>query len=301
MKFLLFAILSAGSLLSAADFFPLTPGNTWTLRSASGARHEVRVGFTLRAKDDQAFYHLTGYRSEGSWLRRDARGQLLWLEPETEVPELLTSFEPSKDGYNTHLGACAQTARVQEERVEWGAPGRQLPALKIQYEGGCPDNAITEELYLENIGLVRRVVSTFAGPVTFYLQEARVGNLIYLHQAGVFFDMSLPSGTLKSDNGEVLTKITLRLSARDSEPIRLLYSSGQQYEFKLFNRSGDLVWKWSQDRVFIPAVSEDFVLDRTWERNVLMEGVAPGEYTLEGSLTNSGPNRFATSMTLRID
>lgn len=301
MKFLLLAILSASSLLHAVDFFPLSPGNTWTLRSAAGAKYEVRVGFNLRAKDDQAFYHLTGYRSEGSWIRRDAKGQLLWLEPETEVAEVLTRFEPGKDGYTTRLGACPQTARVHEERVDWGPVGKQLPALKIEYEGGCPDNAITEELYLENIGLVRRVISTFTGPVTFELEQARVGNLLYLNEAGALFDMSLPSTTLKLKEGEALTKVTLRLATRNGEPIRLLYSSSQQHEFKLFNRAGELVWKWSQDRVFIPALSEDFVMDRMWERNILIEGVPPGEYTLEGSLTNSGPYRFASSMTIRID
>jgi len=297
MRYLLFTLLLVASVLSAADFFPLAVGNHWTLRSASGARQEIRVGYNLWSKDNETYYRVAGYRAEDTWLRRDDQGDLRWVDLETEKVELLTQFDAQASEYSIRLGACPQFARVDEKRDEWN----RLPALRIRYEGGCPDNAITKELYLENLGLVRRVVSTFIGQVTYDLVEAKVGNFNYSQQTGAFFDMSLPSATLVAESGEAATMVTLRLASRNSEPIRLRYSSGQQFEFKLFNQAGGLVWQWSTDRVFIAGLSDETVLDRTWEKKILLEGVQPGIYVLEGSLTNSGPYRFASSMTLRIN
>ncbi len=297
MRYLLFAFLSVGSLLSAADFFPLYPGNHWTLRNAQGGKLEMRVSPTLLSQDDQTYYRVFGYRSEGTWVRTDERGDLLFIDQENDKVDLLTRFRTGTGAYRSRLGACEQTAYVDEKRVEW----KNLSALKIRYEGGCPDNAITEELYVENIGLVRRVVSTFIGPVTYNLVDAKVGKISYTEQDGASFEMSMPSSTIKSDGGDAATTITLRLQNRNFESVRLLFSSGQQYDFKLFDTEGRLVWQWSTGRFFTAGLSDERVIDRSWEVPVLFVGVNPGVYTLEGALTNSGPYRFATSATVRIN
>lgn len=297
MKYLFCTTLLLGSLLQAADPLPLAIGNEWTLKSANGQSLHIRVGTNLLSKDDETYYSIAGYRERNSWVRQDAGGELQWLNLETEAPELLTRFDAERGTYATKLGGCLQTAAVDRKRVQW----RQFNAIRIEYFGGCPDNAIGEELYVENLGLVRRVVTTFTGPVTYDLVAAKVGNLIYTQQSGAFFDVSLPSDRLKSERGEVRTRVALRLSTRGSEPIRLLFSSGQQYEFKLINAAGEVVWQWSKERVFVPALSVEQVVDRRWESEIFIEGVTPGVYTFEGSLTNSGPYRFVASTTVRID
>lgn len=297
MKYLFLTLLAASSLLNAADFLPLAPGNQWILRSATGARQELRVGLNLLSNNGEAYYRLNGYRVQPDWVRLDAKGDLLFLNMETELPETLTRFSQPGEPYRTPIATCPQWATVETKRTTW----RNLPALKISYEGGCPDNAITDELYLENIGLVQRTVSTIAGPVTYNLAEARVGNFSYSDKAGAFFDVALPSAYIRQENGEARTRVTLRLSARQSDPIRLLYSSSQQYDFKLFDQAGKLVWQWSNGRVFLPSTTVDNVVERVWEQEIFIEGVQPGTYVLEGSLTNSGEARYASSMTVRID
>lgn len=297
MKYLFSFCLLLTTVLNAADPFPLAIGNEWTLKSTDGQTLQVRVGTNLLAKDNDAYYSISGYRPRNAWVRRDEQGDLQWLNLETEMPELIARFDAERGTYNTRIGECLQNAAVDRKKAQW----KQFEAIRIQYLNGCPDNAISEELYVENFGLVRRVVTTFRGPVTYELVSARVGSLIYGEQSGALFDVSLPAGTLKSEGGEVRTRVTLRLATRNSEPVRLLYASGQQYEFKLINSSGEVVWMWSKDRVFTAGVSEDFVVDRRWEREIFIEGVAPGVYTFEGSLTNAGPYRFSSSMTVRID
>ncbi len=301
MKYLLSALLSAASLLSAADFFPMSGGNHWILRSPTGAHQEVRVHFTLLSRDDQTFYRITGYRPDGAWVRHDDNGEIQWLNPEDDSIELLTRFDAAKGPYRTKLGACPQNAIVSEKRVLWGDQGKAVPALRIEYQGGCPDNAITEELYLENIGPVRRVVPPVSRPVASDLVEARVGKFTYASQTGAFFDMSIPATVLKSEKGEARTRVRLHLAARNSDPVRLLFSSSQQYDFKLYTTFGELVWQWSSSRTFLPSVTDDMVLDRAWEQEILIEGVRPGTYTLEGSLTNSGPVRYSTAVPVRIE
>lgn len=301
MKSVILTLLAAASMLSAADFFPLSPGNSWTLRSDRGATLEIKVNQTLLQSNDQTYYRLTNYRSEGTWLRLDEAGELHWLDLGAETTELLTRFDASRGTYTTRLGACNQSAKVSEKRVPWGAPGQQLPALHIEYQGGCPDNAISEELYLENIGLVRRTVTTFAGPVTYDLKQARVGNMLYQMGTGVTFDVSVPSRRIQSEAGEAVTSVTLRLATHSSDPVRLLYASSQQYDFRLLTPTGDLVWQWSRGRAFLPSVTEDQVTDRTWQVNIFLEGVTPGDYILEGALTNSGGYRCASSVPVHID
>lgn len=294
MKYLFAAWFAALKLLSAADALPLATGNEWTLKSETGQQLQVRVGRILLLKDNETYFPVTGYRAQNAWLRRDGNGELQWLNMDNDVPELITRFDAERGTYTTNLSACVQHAAVDRKRVPW----KQFEALRIEYSGGCPDNTINEELYVENLGLVRRVVTTFAGPVTYDLVAAKVGNLVYGEQAGALFDVGLPAGTLKSNTP---IRVSLMLSTRNSDPIRLLFSSGQQYEFKLINSAGEVVWIWSKDRVFTAGVSEELVANRRWEQAIFIEGVAPGVYTFEGSLTNSGPYRFASSTTVRID
>lgn len=298
MRYLLSFIILSSSLLSAADYLPLSGGNYWILRSDNGSQQEVRISYTLLSKDERDYYRVAGYRPERAWLSREQNGDLRWFQEDQDKTELLTRFAGS---YPTQLGSCLQNAHVSEELVDWGQRGKSLSALKIQYEGGCPDNAITEELYVANLGLVRRVVSTFIGPVTYDLVEAKVGNLIYASQTGALFDISLPSQTLRSELGEARTRITMRLSSRNGEPIPLRFSTGQQFDIKVFNRVGELVWQWSKDRVFIDGLSEESVVDRRWEKELLIENLTAGDYIIEGSLTNSGGWRFVSSLPIRVN
>lgn len=301
MKHCLTVLLAASSLGYAADFFPLSPGNSWVLESNTGAREEISAGFNLLYKNGETWYRVSGYRPGGEWIRRDARGQIHLLDPETESDVLLTRFEADREPYRTELGACAQWARVAGERVPWGERGRQLPALRIVYEGGCADNALAEELYLENIGLVRRTVNTIAGPVQYDLTRVRVGSLVYTPGAGTSFEIAMPTTRLLNEEGKVSARVTLRLTARQTDPLTLEFRDSQRFDLTLQDESGRTVWRWSEGRVFTPATARFQVVDRSWTESLTLPGLAPGFYLLTATLTNTNPGQFAASIPLRID
>jgi len=301
MKFFLPTFLSAMSLLSGADFFPLGFGNSWTLQAANGSRLEINTAYNFLQSGGEAYYRVNGFNPERAWIRTNDQGDLILLDLENESTVLLRSFNRERGTYRVRIGTCDHYAEVSEKRVEWGEQGRTLPALHILYEGLCPDNSLAEELYVANLGLVRRVVNTIAGPVTYNLTEAKVGNLIYVSQQGAFFDLSIPTTHWIPEDGKITIPAQLRLVSRGSEPILLRFNSGQRYEFTLYDQAGQAVWRWSDGRFFTYGVGEESLLQKTWPEMLEIPAPRPGSYVLEGKLTNSPGGAYATSVTIRID
>lgn len=299
MKLLILSTLAATLPALAANYFPLNAGNQWTLTNNRGGQMEIRVGLNYLQDGDRTFLRVFGYQAQPVWVHALADGDLLWRNMETETVELLTSFSTERGVYPSPLGACPQFARVERELANWGKAGQQMPALRIHYEGGCPDNAITEELYVANVGLVRRVVSTIAGPVAYDLTRATVGSLIFVNQSGAFLDLSLPSTSWTLDEGRFKTRIQLRLESRSSEPLRLRFPDGQRYEFLIRDTRGNVVWRWSEGRYFIQAAAEELIVNRTWAEDIDVRVPGPGEYRLEGRLTTWGDPVLATAVTIR--
>lgn len=79
---------------------------------------------------------------------------------------------------------------------------------------------------------------------------------------------------------------TLRLVA--GEPMTLEYADGQRYDFEVRDSSGEVVWRWSDDKVFTMAIGREqlreggeLVYRESWSPQ------SPGDYEVTGIITAS--------------
>jgi hypothetical protein len=171
------AAVVAAQMAAAAAFMPLEPGNSWVYRSSRWNQTlTVRVGLTPIVTNGNVYHRLTGYTPQPLWVRADASGDLYYLDEDTQQEVLLTSFQ-SPVWQAAPKRMCSQDARVLPEPAEYRGPaGRYNSAKMLEYRvNNCADAGVEQELYVENIGMVRRVETTIAGPVAFDLVQAAVG------------------------------------------------------------------------------------------------------------------------------
>ncbi len=185
MKLLKIAIIAIGlhsCALFGADFFPLQEGNTWTYReAATGQTFSVRVGQPVAIAGHQ-YYDLIGYTDTDLQVRiEETYGTLVYWDGTRNQEMLLTSFEQFEGG---HWLAPFRPCPEQDGQGQLKLGNHDGPAgpiagvLVIQYRAiGCADVGPLQEQYAEHVGMLRRVVSTIAGPRTFDLVAARVGNI----------------------------------------------------------------------------------------------------------------------------
>ena len=244
---------TAAAKASAPDFLPLEQGNQWIYRSTSTAEtFTISVG-TPVMHNGNVYHKVTGYAATPLYVRRADNGNLYWYNENTGADILLTSYEPvARSWYDTYMDGCEQGAQVQRDREQVRVPvGSFNGALVLSYRsyGGCGDRGILAEHYLDNLGLVRRTITTIAGPRTFDLVYARVGALRLSGEPGTSFRISAARSLLgrKSQFDVVTVPVSLRLSVDRSDPVRLRYAASQKFDVQVRNENGDIVYKWSDD------------------------------------------------------
>jgi hypothetical protein len=290
----------AAASLPAADFFPLETGNEWVYReSGAGAQFQIRVGAPALI-GGQVYYTVHGYGVEPLLVRRGADGALYARDEERDGEVLLTSFRGEQgDWFRAPYRTCEQEGQAQERPANYQGPaGRFASTLRVRYRTlGCADAGVEEELYAENLGMLTRVVSTFAGPRTAHLIYARVGKFTLIADDGVTFDLALSPVA----GPDPKLRATMRLAVRGSTPHQLVFPSSQEYEITLKNADGLVLWRWSDGRVFTPAV-------RTVElgpgTRLINEDaplpVQPGIYTVEAWIT-AGESRRELAASARFE
>jgi hypothetical protein len=280
----------AGAL--AADFLPLKEGNTWTYReAATGHTFTVRVGAQYMFQD-RVYYSLAGYANSASATsklaaRVDERGQLMYFDEERYTERLLTSFEPFESGWwEAPARPCEQEGQTLEKRVAHEGPAGSFPdALQVRYRTlTCADAGLESELYVTNIGMVRRVEQSIAGPRQYDLVYARLGNLVIDSAQKARFTVSLDYPPQSEE-----ATVTLRLESDPNIPLKLAFNSGQEYDVAIRDESGRVVWSWSAGRAFIQSLHEKNVvggwtLTVAAPRSVLL---AEGSTTVQGWLTTA--------------
>jgi hypothetical protein len=174
---------------------------------------------------------------------------------------------------------------------EWG--GATYSARQIVYRVyNCADTGITEELFLENIGLAQRTVQTFTGPRTFTLVSANVGALSVNQEPGVEFRVSLsPSVVVRRDAGEpVEFTVTMKLRADRVEPLLLRFPTSQRYDIAVKNEKGETVFLWSSTALFLQVLSKELVTAREYTQPLSLN-LPDGRYQVEAWLTNDSDSR----------
>lgn len=83
----------------------------------------------------------------------------------------------------------------------------------------------------------------------------------------------------------------LQVTNTTDAPIELVYPSGQSFDFQVEDASGEIVWTWSANRMFMQAIREEtlgagetLTHSASWLPSEYGEMPA-GEYTVTGTLT----------------
>jgi hypothetical protein len=284
----------------------LHEGNTWAYREpATGQTFSIRVGQPATIAG-HVYYDLIGYTDTDLRVRiEETYGALVYWDGVRNQEILLTSFEQFEGG---HWVAPFRPCPEQDGQGQLKLGNHNGPAgpiagvLEIKYRAiACADVGPLQEQYAEHLGMLRRVVSTIAGPRTFDLVAARVGNITIDAAPSASFSVSLGPTT---GAGPVLA--TFRLHVNSKLPLTLSFSSGQEYDFALKNSAGTTLWTWSASRTFLQAQHERIVADE-WSATVeipwptISGGVLqPGDYTVQAVVTNANYLPFAATVPVTI-
>lgn len=301
------ATFAAVAAAQPASFFPLSSGNTWIYHQVGGAgSFSIQAGTPLATRDGKVYYSLKGYVSEPVFVRKHETGNLYWYNNEQSREELLTSFEHVHGGrFNAPFRPCEQDGEVLAERAPLTRFGDATGgALAIRYiSHGCADAGVTEELYVENIGMVRRTVTTIAGPMTFELAYARLGDVQVIPDSSSSFTVDLSPA--QDDPDSVV--VTMTVSTRSSLPLHLRFPTSQDYDVVIRNRNGEVVYRWSEGRAFLEVVRDVTVSGmRQYTVRVPLKdaggaALPDGTYALEAWITAGDAKReFSATVPLEI-
>ncbi|MBX9603202.1 MAG: hypothetical protein K2X35_19520 [Bryobacteraceae bacterium] len=282
----------------ADNYFPLAHGNRWIYRDARGASHTISVGLPLAVRDGRTYFRVTGYTAQPAWLRINDN-EVLMFDEETSQDILVTRFGGRE--YPTSASGCDQTAIPQERKVE---TGQFRAALEIGYRHlVCADAGFESELYAANVGLVQRTETTIAGPRTWSLVSARVGNLTYEPGPYTSLNLTLERALIERDApfDPVRLRATLRFSSWPPREFRFQYPSSQRFDVVLRNETGATVYQWSANRGFLTVIGvEQFVGERSWAIDDEIPSIPDGKYTVEVWLTTIPDRLLANIATVEI-
>lgn len=303
-KYLIASALAAASMM-AGEFLPLETGNEWIYRNAqSGQTFQVRVGTPVMA-DDKMYFSLRGYGDSMLLVRYDDDNQLVAFDEEQRKEFIVASFTPFERGHWQAYGrACDLEGQTLEKRITHDGPaGAIKEALQIEYRiNGCADAGVVSEQFGENVGMLRRVVQSIAGPRTYDLVYARVGNTVLEAMPGGRFTV-----TADSYQNSPTIRVTMRLQTLGtSNMLPLTFPSSQEYEVLLRDPEGKVVWAWSDGKAFTQNLHTREVSGQ-WSATVeIPRPPSTGEpraavYTVQSWLTTIGPApQFAATAAVTV-
>lgn len=296
LKQVAFALITLMGVAAGADFFPLQTGNTWTYRNANtGESFSVAVGLPV-VINDRVYNQLRGYVDQPLFVRLNAQNDLIVVNDETFQEQLLTSFTPLERGWwEAPSRTCLQQGRTSEIRsLHDGPAGPFHDVLDLTYRTfSCADIGTDSEQYAENIGMVRRVNTTFAGPRQFDLAYAKVGNIQIDARQHSDFSVSV-------DQNKPLANLTatLRVQTNSTVPLKLRFATTQEFDVILRDETGKVIWKWSDGQVFAQSEHESSIT-LGWTAQVQIPlppssgSIAqPAVYTVQAWLTTEGPDPY---------
>ncbi|MEI9972559.1 MAG: BsuPI-related putative proteinase inhibitor [Ignavibacteriota bacterium] len=289
------------------NLFPLAAGNQWEYQ-APGADQTLTIAVQIPVMhNDHAYFKVTGYAAQPAFLRQAENGNIFSWDDELEREYLVTSFEIVPGGwFDTGIGGCPQGGQTQDGVVRYQPVGLpELTAVQVNYRSyACADTGILEEQYAENIGLLRRVVSTIAGPRTYELVHAKVSGVTYDTRAGNGFQVSLSKNYLECGvSGNDNVTVEMRLSRKLAPSMELIFPSAQRYDIRVRSDAGQVVYRWSDDQA-VAQVQSSVIVDRdlVFSQKIPLstsggQPLTGGYYTVEASLATTnhefaGATRF---------
>jgi hypothetical protein len=253
---------SAGAVPS---LLPLEVGNQWQYETEDG-RHSFTISVGIpEMHHGRPYFAVAGYgygtKRQKLLVRQAEDGSLHTIDADTGQDALLTSFTHVPGGaFDSRLGPCEEMGRVNADRVPWNYGSEVVAAaVAIRYQTfRCADLGLDEELYVENLGLVKRSMHTMIGPLDFRLVYARVGKLVYRTGASSMLSLDLDRTHVARAPGERQppVRITMRYAIEPLTAGSLRFRSGQLYDFFLVDSNGNEVWRYSDQEGFIQPIIE---------------------------------------------
>ena len=172
-------------------------------------------------------------------------------------------------------------------------------ALQLTYQPNCADAGVATQFFLPYIGLVQQESTSIAGPNRYELLYSRTGfTNIETQQVG--FTMALDGHTYRAaQDTTMVVRLTLRSSHPD--PLALVFPSGQNYDLKIYNDRGEIVYVWSADKLFTQVLrTEQFGPgEKTFAFEVPIGRLPAGRYAAEGYLSTE-PRMFSAVVHFEI-
>lgn len=292
---LLFVVSLCAFGAGPADYFPLQSGNQWIYKSAGTAAPQLVSIGGVAEFGGRSYVAYTGFGGV-MWLRSDASGNVYAYDTDQKAERTLIDTA----GQVGPAGPCAQTGRVVSTNAQYSGPIGTFRdgVVEVRYDPGtCADAGVLSELYLPYVGLLQRTVTTIAGPRTYDLVYARVGVMVAT-AAETSFTLALDGSTHFQGS-----PVTARIAVRNSglNPIRLNFTSGQEFDVTVHNQAGEVVYQWSADKAFTQALhSIDVLGELNWAAVLSVEKLPAGSYRAEAKLTTAGRTDWTASVPLTI-
>jgi hypothetical protein len=288
--------MSAASLCAAAtEYLPLQVGNSWVYKATQGRFSGVQtVAVEALETIEGRNYHRVQFFERTVYVRQTEDGSLMSYDPETKQERLWLPFA-SAEGQRTgsEFDPCSKGATVRSKSASIKTTlGDFRNALQLTYEPACADAGVTSQYFLPYIGLIQQESTTIAGPQRYELLYSRTG-FTNIESGQVGFTMALDGHTYRAGQAtEILVRLTLRSSHPD--PITLVFPSGQNFDLKIYNERGEIVYTWSADKLFIQVLrTERFGPgEKTFGFSVPIGQLPAGRYAAEGYLTTQ-PRMFS--------
>ncbi|MEI6126692.1 MAG: hypothetical protein WCQ99_09100 [Pseudomonadota bacterium] len=162
------------------SYFPLQAGNEW----AYGERSQFSANERITVKVDKvignAWFKILNYNGDMHWIRRTLSGAVyewplrLWYRLATPTGaqwHMTLNDDAAHGGIACSNGASLQVVSRDETVM---VPAGIFSTVHIQFSTSCNDAGITGEWFAEGVGLVKRELTSFAGPVTMELLQAKI-------------------------------------------------------------------------------------------------------------------------------
>ncbi len=292
--------------LSSGGFFPLEVGNEWVYSNGDDI-FKVQVLREAEEANGRKYFEVSGYFPEDSAkvrkLRRGGNDTVVEYNPNGEdflwyrfgTYDSVVTFE-SNGEIPCITGSTIISGGIREAIAT--PAGVFADTLRISFHSRCADGGLLSENYATGVGLVQRVVETFAGPRTYRLASAQVGPRV-MPAASFGVQVSMDSPLYDNNlmpsliyNPWPTARLMLVVRNTSETPVNFTFRTSQRFDFVVRDARGEEVLRWSDRRLFLDVVERETLVNGSWHFPVDLtlkgrheEVLPPGSYTLTGYLT----------------
>lgn len=180
---LLLAVLMVPSFLVTAetDYFPLAVGNEWTYERSGQVIEPQKILVTVTEKVQPSggvapFFKLNNYNGQAH-LVRNSNGMVqeypnyLWYLLNAEFGQTwIMRINTTVPGVIPCTDGAVLTVVSRNETVT--VPAGSFSTVHIRFQNNCADVGITDEWFAPGVGMVKRVETSFTGPIVTELLRA---------------------------------------------------------------------------------------------------------------------------------